>query len=195
MAKLSEQLLALRNTEDIKNLCLENFLEKLSINGHMIPALFCAIPFILPIPVPGLSTIAGVIIMVLGIAITFSIRPWIPEKFKKLEIRNDIIQAIFERLAKISQKIEFIFKPRILVISQHRYNYKFNGLIIFCCGLLLALPLPPGTNLPPALNIIILAIADIEDDGLMILIGYFYFILMAIAFILFINFGVNLISK
>jgi len=118
--------------------------------------------------------------------------PWIPQKILKQPISQKTVTKFLSALSKIIKLFERFFKPRLLTISDHSLNYQFNGLVITSCGLILMLPLPPGTNLPPALNILILAIGDIEDDGLLILIGYLIFILNVVLLIAMLIFGSQL---
>jgi hypothetical protein len=58
----------------------------------------------------------------------------------------------------------------------------------------LLLPLPPGTNFPPALCIILMAGGLLERDGRFILAGYLAFALNVVFFALFAIYGQRLIQ-
>jgi hypothetical protein len=67
---------------------------------------------------------------------------------------------------------------------RHPGVYRFNSLTIAIRGLLLALPLPPGTNFPPALGIFLLSAGMVEEDSLFVLLGNFIIYSILTVFIL-----------
>jgi hypothetical protein len=50
---------------------------------------------------------------------------------------------------------------------------RINALLMLLAGLFLALPLPiPGTNLAPSWVILLICIGTLEEDGLLVVLGY-----------------------
>ena len=88
------------------------------------------------------------------------------------------------KLSEVIEQLitEFHMRPvtlrEVIVVLQGRaYTLlmlllRFHALVILLASLVLLLPLPPGTNFPPALCIVIMAGGLLERDGRFILGGY-----------------------
>lgn len=169
--------------DDLLNLCakksltLGEFLHELNLYGHMMVCLIFSIPFLLPVPLPGLSTVFGLVIAIGGSQILMGQDPWVPKSWRARQISTGLIIRILEVLKKILLRTEKIVKPRFKFFAKHPGFVRFNGAVILLLALLLALPMPPGFNLPPALAIIALSIGSIERDGALIVFGYLMTIL------------------
>ena len=144
--------------------------------------LFLAGPFMLPIPLPGLSVPFGVMIAIFGLSLVTGQQPWLPKPWLNRVLPVALVRGFCQAATKILPKIEPWLKPRWLWVFKHPLVGRSAGLMIVCCGLLLALPLPPGTNAPPALAIVCLSIALLEQDGLCLLLGFILFGLNGIFF-------------
>jgi hypothetical protein len=138
----------------------------------MMVCLIFAIPFLLPVPLPGLSTVFGLVIAIGGSQILMGQDPWVPKSWRARQISTGLIVRILELLKKILSRTEKVIKPRFKFFAKHPGFVRFNGAVILLLALLLALPMPPGFNLPPALAIIALSIGSIERDGVLIVFGY-----------------------
>jgi hypothetical protein len=148
----------------------------------MMVCLVFSIPFLLPVPLPGLSTVFGLVIGFAGSQILLGKDPWVPQSWRKRQISTHIVARILELLGKILLRTETIIKPRLRFFARHPGFVKFNGAVISFLAILLGLPMPPGFNFPPALAIIVLAIGSIERDGVLIIIGYSLAILNIVFF-------------
>ncbi len=181
--------------DDLLNLCakksltLGEFLHELNLYGHMMVCLIFSIPFLLPVPLPGLSTVFGLVIAIGGSQILMGQDPWVPKSWRARQISTGLIIRILEVLKKILLRTEKVVKPRFKFFAKHPGFVRFNGAVILLLALLLALPMPPGFNLPPALAIIALSIGSIERDGALIVFGYLMTILNVALFGTFFFFG------
>jgi hypothetical protein len=156
-----------------EDLTVGEFLNELNVYGHMLVCLMFAVPFLFPAPLPGVSTIFGFVICVVAIQIVMGWDPWLPASWKSKRMPGSAVRKIFSAMSWVLKRIEKIIKPRLLFITRSPRVARVNGAIIFVVSLLLALPMPPGFNAPPALAIVLLASGSIEHDGFMILTGYF----------------------
>lgn len=168
----SERLVALVEDCRLSNLNIQLLLTKLSFGGHSFVVLIFSLPFLLPIPIPGLSVLLGVVITISGLAITFGKPMWLPKFIADRDIEISLIEKIFLPTSRLLKKVEFLFKPRLTLISHNLGVRALSGLIIVASGILLFLPLPPGANFPPALVCALIAIGLLESDGLFLLIGF-----------------------
>lgn len=175
--RLSAVMQYLAHLCDRQGLTLGDFLHELSAYGHMLVCLIFAIPFMLPVPLPGLSTLFGFVICVAALQLTLGLDPWVPASWRRQKISGDLLKKIFDATGRVLRYTEKVIRPRLKFFARHPGFVRFNGLAILIAGLLLSLPMPPGFNAPPALSIIVLSIGSLERDGVLVLIGYTLMIL------------------
>ena len=175
--RLSQVIEDLLKVCDQGDLTLGAFLSELSVYGHMLVCLACAAPFLLPVPLPGLSTVFGFVICVASLQIAFNQDPWVPGSWRNRQIPAGVAKKIFTALLRVTRYTEKAIKPRLRFFARHPGAVRFNGVVIFVISLLLSLPMPPGFNAPPALAIIVLALGSLEHDGLAVMVGHLLSIL------------------
>lgn len=179
---LQESLLLLKRKED--PITWEDILASLSGKGLYLLIIMLVIPFCQPLQIPGFSTPFGLLIALLGLQMMFGKTMWLPHALRQKKIPHKILHKIIDASLLFLGKMKRWVHPRWLFITQNFATQVFNGLLITCLGLLLALPLPiPFSNLAIAWPILILALGLLEDDGLIVVISY---ILTAGGLILFI---------
>lgn len=181
-SKLSLEFARLRDLCRGSDITLGELFENMTSRSHALLTLIFALPFLLPIPLPGLSIIFGLVIMLAGGAMGIGRKPWLPQFFLKRSISTQTLSKIFEQGARFTRILEKVIRPRGTHFLRHIWVKRFNGFLIAICGLLLALPLPPGTNFPPASVILLLSIGSLEEDVLVILLGYGAFVVNLVFF-------------
>ncbi|RYZ79198.1 MAG: exopolysaccharide biosynthesis protein [Proteobacteria bacterium] len=152
--------------------------------GHSILILILCLMFLQPIPLPGISTPIGAIVVILATLQFMNKAPWIPKRFRGRAVPLKALFRIAELCRKIWSKLEKFLRPRLFVLNRSRAFRFVNLVIIIASACLLALPLPiPFTNTVPAFVIIALSFAHLEDDGLLVLVGYAASIAMVFFFL------------
>lgn len=174
-----------------KDLTLGKLLHELSVYGHMLVCLMFSVPFLLPVPLPGLSTLFGFVICVASIQVMLGQDPWVPQSWREYKISAEILAKMFEAARRVLQKTEKLIKPRLKFFAHHPGFVRFNGFIILLTAVLLSLPMPPGFNAPPALAIIVLTIGSLEKDGIMVIGGYLLAVVNALLFGAFFTLGLE----
>jgi len=180
--KLSEEFLQFAASLGGPTVPLSKIAEFIAFRGHSVFLVFFSFPFMLPIPVPGLSIIFGIIIAISGLRISIGKPPWLPQSFLNREVSTEKARSLFVGASRVLVQIEKFTKPRLTAIFQTFWFKPLDGALLILMGVLLALPLPPGTNFPPALSILCMGLGMLEKDGLFILLSYFFFVLNILVF-------------
>ncbi|MCX6128756.1 MAG: exopolysaccharide biosynthesis protein [Proteobacteria bacterium] len=187
--RLSQEFREIEALCDAGPVNLRQILQHVKGRGEALFTLFLAGPFMLPIPLPGLSIPFGILVSIFGFSLATGRQPWLPEAWVSRNLPELMIRRFCQTMIRIFQKSERYTKPRWEWVHRRPFFKFAAGLMIVFCGFLLALPLPPGTNAPPAVAIVFLSVAMLERDGLLMVIGYTIFVLNILFFSLLSLFG------
>ncbi len=154
-------------------LSLQAILEVLSGKGTDVLLLFLSLPFCQPIQIPGMSTPFGIVIALIGLRMAFRHGVLLPKYILHKPISSRVINTIVTKSLWLLGKIKRLVHPRFQWICQHPATRIPHGLIIFLLGLYLTLPIPiPLSNIPAAWAVFLISLGLLEDDGLLVCIGY-----------------------
>lgn len=132
--------------------------------------LVLAVPNIVPNPIPGLSGMLGVpLILVAGQLMLGLRRPWLPGIVADRSVSSLGFRAIFARILPTLERIERLLHPRLRWLRRPPSEQLLAGFCVIL-AIILALPIPLG-NTPTALAISLIALGLIEHDGLAIAAG------------------------
>ncbi|NMO19609.1 exopolysaccharide biosynthesis protein [Pyxidicoccus fallax] len=140
--------------------------------------LFCCIltfPFLLPVSIPGVSTVFGALIVLIGIGVTLNRMPWVPRKLLDKSLTRASLAPALDKGADVFTKyVDRLSKPRLLALTHGSSTNRFNGFMLFAAGVLLMAPfgLIPFSNTLPALAALFFAIGILQRDGYCILLGH-----------------------
>jgi hypothetical protein len=164
--RLSAQLRQLADREEHDELTLGGLMDELQGRVYTLLLLVLALPMCQPVPLPGLSTPFGVAIALLGLRFALSQRPWMPKRLLATKLSGNFFPAVMRGGARVLGIFEKLLHPRMTGIFEFGQMRFLAGTVVCLCGLLLLLPLPiPGTNMLPALTVILTAAAFSERDG------------------------------
>jgi hypothetical protein len=152
--------------------------ELLGLLGEQGLLVFCGVlaaPFLLPVTVPGMSTVLGLPMLLIGFAVMVSRVPWLPKRLLDYSLPTPTVRLVLGRVRGWAERFEHLVRPRLLGLSGSRAINAVNGaLVIFAVLLLMApIPLVPFVNSIPALAVMLLCFGMAERDGAVIVIGYF----------------------
>jgi hypothetical protein len=148
--------------------------------GHALLMIFFCLPFMQPIPIPGLSTPLGLLIAIVAIFLFVNRPPWLPRRFENLKISSEVLIKISHVAEKIWGYSSKIVKTRMTFLHDFWLFRTINLLVVVVNGVLLALPLPiPFSNTIPVVGIVLSAIGYMERDGIMILLSYAWCFIVA----------------
>jgi len=148
--------------------------ERIGERGLLVFCLFLNLPFLLPVSIPGVSTIFGALVTLVGFGVMLNRLPWMPDRMMRRAIPRDQVVRILEHGSRFVARLEKAAHPRLTSLAVGWGVERWNGFVLMASGLLLMAPfgLIPFSNTLPALAACFIIIGILERDGAMILLGY-----------------------
>ncbi|HXF29836.1 MAG TPA: exopolysaccharide biosynthesis protein, partial [Chlamydiales bacterium] len=84
---------------------IQEMLALFGTSSHYVFLCFLALPFLQPIPIPGLSQLVGSIVIISGICIFLGRSLWLPRRLKNKAIQSTTIAKIIATWKRWSQKL------------------------------------------------------------------------------------------
>lgn len=151
---------------------------KLRRKGLVFLALVCVLPFMQPIPIPGLSTVLGFVIILQGIGLAFLGQPLMTQGMRNISLPAEKVATFVRGARKVFPWIGWLVKSRGQAWVQHRATHFVAGITLVFLSLFLSLPLPiPSSNFLPAIGIFFICLGLLEDDFLLVVLGVSYAVL------------------
>ena len=185
----SQELQDLADRFDDRPTRLLEILQAAQGRGFDLLLLCISLPFLTPIPLPGLSIPFGLVVTIVGARLALGRKPWLPERLLARELPARFLTKLFKGASRVVRWLEFFLRPRLAVLHEGLVFRRVAGCLIMMSGLLLLLPLPlPFSNSLPALTVVLLAGSALERDGASFLAGCLMFLVTA-AYFGFLAFG------
>ncbi|HEY2775865.1 MAG TPA: exopolysaccharide biosynthesis protein [Candidatus Binatia bacterium] len=141
--------------------------------GHAFAAIFLVLPFLQPLPLPGLSNAIGIVLAIIGVFVALRKPPWLPARLAGMTVEPDAVRRICARLEKLLSRIEKFVQPRAQWLFERRWFRVTNAVVWIVHALVFSLPLPiPLTNFFPATVILLMAVGILEEDLRFVLLAY-----------------------
>ena len=127
-------------------------------SAHYFLSALLMIPFFQPLPLPGFSSLLGIIVMASAFCIIMNKNLWMPKKIKKQEISSLFLLKAINLWFRCKKASARYIRPRGKFVVKEPLIRRLNGVLILTSALLFSLPFPiPGTNTFPALTIFALS--------------------------------------
>ncbi len=172
------------NSMDDEYVTLRQILERMGESGLLLLCGLLSLPFLVPVSIPGVSTVFGAGIVLIGIAVTFNRLPWLPQKLADRKLERARLVPVLERGLKILRKVDLYVRPRLPGLSVGSVVNRFNGLILTAAGVLLMMPLSfiPFSNTLPGVAILFLSTGISQRDGVVVALGHLMVVLTLVYF-------------
>lgn len=154
---------------------LMDIMEIIGSDSLMFLAIFLSLVFLVPVSIPGVSTVFGSAILLIGIARLLSRRLWLPQRIVQRAIPAERLAPVMRRALTWFRRFEKVSRPhRLPQLTTASRVVFFNALSFILAALLLMVPFGfiPFSNTLPAIAIIFLAVGMIQKDGGIILLGH-----------------------
>jgi len=144
-------------------------------DGLLLFNAFLAIVFLIPVSIPGMSTVFGAAILMIAISRLFSCRLWLPKRFLERQLPADKLCAGLEKGVGWLHRLECISRShRIGWLVSGKYLGALNNcaLVVSACLLMAPFGLVPFSNTLPAFAILLFTLGFLQRDGLCVLFGH-----------------------
>jgi hypothetical protein len=177
-------------------LTVGELVKQLGREGLLLFCVVLSLPFLLPVSIPGVSTVFGLLILFIGVAETLQAPIWLPGKVSGYTLTRERLQDILKLGAKWVQRLEGFTRAREVWLTEGRMQ-RFNGAMLIAGAAMLMMPLAiiPFSNTLPALACIFIAVGMLGQDGRSIVIGCAFNLLAAIYFGLIFILGTAVVLK
>ncbi len=155
------------------NLC--DIIDRVGEQGLLLLAALLTVVFLIPVSIPGVSTVFGAAILLIGIS-RLSGRPlWLPRRLRARRLPAARVQAGLRRGMAWVRRVERVSRPhRLRALAEGRLVDLVNNLAFILAALLLMAPFGfiPFSNTLPGIALLFYAIGLIQRDGVAILVGH-----------------------
>jgi hypothetical protein len=158
-----------------ESITLNSLLERTEGRGFYLVVILLSLPFIVPVSIPGVSTLLGLSVALLSLKLALGAAPRLPKFMGERKLSPELQKKILLGSMKFLRLVEKLARPRRTPWMTTRPARFINALLMTFMGLLLAMPfppLPPATNSLPCYCIILLAVSMMEEDGVTIWFAY-----------------------
>jgi hypothetical protein len=172
--KLSRVLLEVTESLHADTVTLRELLGRVGEQGMLLGCGLLSLPFLIPVSIPGVSTVFGLAIILLGIGVTLNRVPWLPAKILDRPLPTPPLKKAFLAQARMVERAERLIKPRFTPLTATAAFNLVHGMALLLAGVLLMAPLGlvPFSNTLPALAVLFLSLGLVERDGVFIIGGY-----------------------
>jgi hypothetical protein len=153
---------------------LRELLNNIGDHGPLILCAVLTLPFLLPVSIPGVSTVFGLAIIFLSAGIVANRKPWLPGRIMDRPLNAEKLKGVLNRSLSIVDKVEGVVRERALAVTASTFANRINGLAILASATLLMFPLGlvPFSNTLPAFAILFLSVGMAQRDGIVVVAGY-----------------------
>lgn len=171
--KLSEELSRLVVRIADEPITLAEIIVLLRGRAYLLLVILCSLPFLTPIPLPGLSVPFGATIAFIAMRLSLGRKPWLPKRLQDRSVPAGFFTKVFSVAARVLRFLEKLLKPRWAVFFSSPFLERGHAFLMFLAALVLLLPLPlPFTNSFPAWVTLLVAAGLLERDGFFIFMSY-----------------------
>ncbi|MFT3756589.1 MAG: exopolysaccharide biosynthesis protein [Pseudoxanthomonas sp.] len=164
-----------------QHLALADLLGNLRQTGFGLFLMICVLPAFLPIPgvAGGLS---GPLVVLVGLQLLVGLqRPWLPDFLARRGPNRSTIVRFRSKFSRLLGWLEWLVRPRLHWVLEHRLANAVTGLLLVLLGILLSLPIP-FTNYVFGALLLAYAFALLERDGALMLLAWLAGIIAIVVF-------------
>lgn len=174
-ASLGEQLANVIDKLPPDALSLQELLDVFGDEGLLLVTILLTLVFLIPVSIPGISTVFGAAILLVGISRLIGRPLWLPQRLRTRALPADKLRPGLTGGLVWVRRLEKISRPhRLRLLADGALVRLVNDLAFILAALLLMAPFGfvPFSNTLPALALLLYAIGFIQRDGVAVLLGH-----------------------
>ena len=173
-------------------LSLGELLELFGEEGLLLLTILLTVVFLIPVSIPGVSTVFGSAILLIGISRLLGRALWLPGKLRDRALPADKLRPALTRGMDWVRRLEKISRPHRLPLFVDGGGMRLvNNLAFILAALLLMAPFGfvPFSNTLPALALLLYSVGLVQRDGGAMLLGHVATLLTIVYFAILIGGG------
>lgn len=174
-ATLGEQLDRVIRELPEESVTLGELLDVFGDEGLLLLTMLLTVVFLIPVSIPGVSTVFGAAILLVGISRVLGRPLWLPDSIRHRKLPAGKLRPALEQGMKWVRRLERIARPRRLhaLIDGH-LRVQFTHLAFILAAVLLMAPFGfvPFSNTLPALALLLYSVGLVQRDGVAVLLGH-----------------------
>lgn len=154
---------------------LSELIHRVGNDGLLILVALLTLVFLIPVSIPGVSTVFGAAILLISVSRLLRRNLWIPSRLEHRVIGTRKLRPLLRKALSWLKKIETVSRPnRMGWLAADGAVGTLNSLALILGAVLLMMPfgLIPFSNTFPAVAILFLAIGLLQKDGVSVLLGH-----------------------
>lgn len=154
---------------------LGELLDLFGDEGLLLLCILLTLVFLIPVSIPGVSTVFGAAILLVGVSRLLSRQLWLPSRVRDRRLPSDRLRPGLTGGLRWVQRMERLSRPhRLPALVDGRTQDVVNNLAFILAALLLMAPFGfvPFSNTLPALALLAYGIGFIQRDGGAVLLGH-----------------------
>ena len=154
---------------------LAEIMDIVGADSLVLLTILLSLVFLVPVSIPGVSTVFGTGILLIGITRLFNRKLWLPRQIANRKLSAQKLRDGFTRALVWFHKLEKISRShRLPRLATGRLVTTINNLSFILAAILLMAPFGfiPFSNTLPAVALIFLSVGMMQKDGGSILLGY-----------------------
>ncbi|MGQ0801042.1 MAG: exopolysaccharide biosynthesis protein [Pseudomarimonas sp.] len=172
---LGERLKALMTSLPDGDTSVGSVVDALGMHGLLLLTIMLTLVFLIPVSIPGVSTVFGAVILLIALARLTGRPLWLPTFVSKRPVSASRLRDSLALSLVWVQRFERISRhgrwPRL--VSSRATQITANlGLVLGAVLLMAPLGMVPFSNTLPALGLMGLSIGLLQQDGVMVLLGH-----------------------
>ena len=172
---LREQMVAMIARLPDGSMPLGELLDQFGDEGLLLLTIFLTLVFLIPVSIPGVSTVFGAAILLVGLSRLRNKPLWLPQRLRARSIPTTRLRPALERGLEWVRRMEKISRPhRLPGLARDGVIGVVNNLAFILGALLLMAPFGfvPFSNTLPAIALLLFAIGFLQRDGGAVLMGH-----------------------
>jgi hypothetical protein len=172
---LGEQLRGIINRLPDDGVSLGSLLDVFGDEGLLMLTALMVLVFLVPVSIPGVSTVFGAAILMIGVSRLTGRPLWLPKRLRERELPGKRVRAALQTGLAWAQRLERISRPhRLRQLTEQRAWMMVGNLAFISAAVLLMAPLGlvPFSNTLPGVALLLYSIGFIQRDGAALLAGH-----------------------